>query len=269
MRRSKKINNTIFILLFLAAIFNILSFAMDQIVVQTEDKIRESNYNLSKIRINLNAILNSRNTLEEIQEDVHLEGLNLVSLYEFSQKKYAIFDSDDNYFRERDVSFLAESKDKNLIFYKDQMQDIIFIYNQKVDQFYLILNKSFDNDYFKNLFKENIFFNDILKKEYFKKINTNILENYNEKDDDGRYQVYNEIRKDIEKLISVDDHISSLQDIVELQYKQNYVEYIDYLNVFSERKNINNFIIIISILFQIIGVTFLLLLFKVLIKENY
>ena len=117
MRRSKILNNTIFLLLFLAAFFNILSFAMDQIVVQTEDKIRQSNYNLSQNRIKLTTILNARNNLEEINEDINLESMKMISVYEFSQKKYSLFRKRENFFKENKMSSLLTNKGKNTNFY--------------------------------------------------------------------------------------------------------------------------------------------------------
>ena len=105
MRRSKILNNTIFLLLFLAAFFNILSFAMDQIVVQTEDRIRQSNYNLSQNRIKLTTILNARNNLEEINEDINLESMKMISVYEFSQKNI-LFWKRENFQRKQNVIFV-------------------------------------------------------------------------------------------------------------------------------------------------------------------
>ena len=269
MRRSKILNNTIFLLLFLAAFFNILSFAMDQIVVQTEDKIRQSNYNLSQNRIKLTTILNARNNLEEINEDINLESMKMISVYEFSQKKYSLFGKSENFFKENKMSYLLTNKGKNINFYFSQMKEVIQIYNQKTDQINLIIKKSFNTEYFKQLFKENIFYKKIIKGEYFEKIPTNTLDGYENKNEDDRYIVYSSIQDKLKSLSGAGDEIEYLQERLEFEYKKNYAQYIEFLNQYGEQKNINNFIIIISILFQIIGVTFLLLLFKVLIKENY
>ena len=81
--------------------------------------------------------------------------------------------------------------------------------------------------------------------------------------------MYSSIQDKLKSLSGAGDEIEYLQERLEFEYKKNYAQYIEFLNQYGEQKNINNFIIIISILFQIIGVTFLLLLFKVLIKENY
>ena len=269
MRRSKILNNTIFLLLFLAAFFNILSFAMDQIVVQTEDKIRESNYNLSQNRIKLTTILNARNNLEEINEDINLESMKMISVYEFSQKKYSLFGSRENFFKENKMSSLLTNKGKNTNFYFSQMKEVIQIYNRKTDQINLIIKKSFNTEYFKKLFKENIFYKKIIKGEYFEKIPTNTLDGYENKNEDDKYIVYSSVQDKLKSLSAAGDEIEYLQEKLEFEYKKNYAQYIEFLNQYGEQKNINNFIIIISILFQIIGVTFLLLLFKVLIKENY
>ena len=74
---------------------------------------------------------------------------------------------------------------------------------------------------------------------------------------------YNEIMFDVE------DSLLDFEDSIKSKYLFSISDYFDVLDRFSNQKNLNNYLILSSILSQILGLFFLLFLFRNLIKENY
>ena len=70
MRRSKIITNKVLILLVLSGLFNLFSFAFDQMVIQSELKMRELNREMKLNRVNLESLTYSLNTINDLSVEV-------------------------------------------------------------------------------------------------------------------------------------------------------------------------------------------------------
>ena len=66
----------------------------------------------------------------------------------------------------------------------------------------------------------------------------------------------------------VSDMLYEQLNKLQLFYKETYAEYLIGLDQFAEIKNAKNFYILFSIFCQILGITFILFLFKTLMKEK-
>ena len=91
MRRSSAINKYIIIFLILSGFFNLLSYSLDQLVVQQEDKIRDLNRELQFERTKLESITYSLNTLEDLRYTTSRSAQNFFSSLDFNSKVAQIF----------------------------------------------------------------------------------------------------------------------------------------------------------------------------------
>ena len=66
MRRSPIVNRATIIFLILSGMFNLLSYSLDQMVVQQEDNIREVTREMNLQKTELDTLRQSLNTLEDL-----------------------------------------------------------------------------------------------------------------------------------------------------------------------------------------------------------
>ena len=89
MRRSPIVNRATIIFLILSGMFNLLSYSLDQMVVQQEDNIREVTREMNLQKTELNTLRQSLNTLEDLtySTDRSLQNLlnNLDNISRFVQ----------------------------------------------------------------------------------------------------------------------------------------------------------------------------------------
>ena len=275
MRRASKITNLSIIFLALAGIFNLLSFALDQQVVQQEDKIREINRQVNTYRNDIESLIFGINTLEDLGFNVYNSSATFIDDLDFQTKAVQIFNS----------KYLDESghlirrkftpKQNNYLnkVYKSQLFKLKEYSNKKI----LDVNKLFVNT-----FSSGIIYDYLKeKKKYNNLINLNkiqipddIFENYNfdEKPsklkEDNNYEIYEEFYGLLENFSDLNNDLMILNEELRPIYVKKYTDYVLYLEFFSERKNKKNFFILFSISCQILGLTFLLMLFRNIIKEN-
>jgi hypothetical protein len=268
MRRTNILSANIVIFLLLAAFFNLLSYSLDQFIVQGEDKMREINNELQNKRMTVSNLSNSLNILQNLKYEISYEADTLTALNGFNSKSYNIFLSYSNppkdeeiYYKLKNDSLIKNSKELEL-FYSNKIKEYIEILNRKAKQFHIIFKENFSSGVtfeqlksdkkFKDFIREPIFF--IEKSEFDAKEN---WESFNSLWD------YNEIMFDVE------DSLLDFEDSIKSKYLFSISDYFDALDRFSNQKNLNNYLILLSILSQILGLFFLLFLFRNLIKENY
>ena len=89
MRRSPIVNRATIIFLILSGLFNLLSYSLDQMVVQQEDNIREITREMNLQKTELDTLRQSLNTLEDLtySTDRSLQNLlnNLENISRFVQ----------------------------------------------------------------------------------------------------------------------------------------------------------------------------------------
>ena len=275
MRRSSKITNLSIIFLALAGIFNLFSFALDQQVVQQEDKIREINRKVNTYRNDIESLIFGINTLEDLGFNVYNSSSTFLDDLDFQTKAVQIFNS----------KYLDESghlirrkftpKQNNYLnkVYKSQLFKLKEYSNKKILDV---------NQLFVNTFSSGVIFDYLKEKEeYNNLINSNkiqipddIFENYNFDQkpsvlkEDKNYKIYNEFYDLLSNFSDLNNDLMILNEELRPIYVKKYSDYVLYLEFFSERKNIKNFFILFSISCQILGLTFLLMLFRNIIKEN-
>ena len=91
MRRSSTINKYIIIFLILSGFFNLLSYSLDQLVVQQEDKIRDLARELQFERTKLESLTYSLNTLQDLRYTTSRSAQNFFSSLDFNSKVAQIF----------------------------------------------------------------------------------------------------------------------------------------------------------------------------------
>lgn len=275
MRRSSKITNLSIIFLAFAGIFNLFSFALDQQVVQQEDKIREINRKVNTYRNDIESLIFGINTLEDLGFNVYNSSSTFLDDLDFQTKAVQIFNS----------KYLDESghlirrkftpKQNNYLnkVYKSQLFKLKEYSNKKILDV---------NQLFVNAFSSGVIFDYLKEKEeYNNLINSNkiqipddIFENYNFDQkpsilkEDNNYKIYSEFYELLSNFSDLNTDLMILNEELRPIYVKKYSDYVLYLEFFSERKNIKNFFILFSISCQILGLTFLLMLFRNIIKDN-
>ena len=160
------------------------------------------------------------------------------------------------------VSLNKSAKDSHLIFRKVK-QDKIFLK-------FLEKKRSVD-DYWNPVFPINGLESDFT--ELLKKTEYDYLSNYNfnaktTKEQADNYPLYTRIYDDIVELNSLKHSLNDLSEAFKEEFNKNFAIYYLLLDNFAELNNFKNYLILLSILFQIIGLVGLMVLFRILIIEN-
>lgn len=271
MRRTKKLSKYIVFFLLLAAFFNLLSYSLDQLIVQGEDKIRNLNNQLQKSRITVSNLSNSLNIFQNLEYEMAYEATILGSILNFNFKTRNIFLSqnrseEDNPkelgYKITDKNLLQKSKELEL-YYHNKMDQIIDILNHKTNQFHLIFKDNFSSGQTHELLKSMEQFKSYIEKPLFY-IKKSDLEKYEDNQDKFDF-----IWSYIDILVDAESQLSDFEEYILSEYLFSISKYFDILDQYSSQNNFNNYLILSSILAQITGLFFLLLLFRSLIKENY
>ena len=281
MRRSPKISKLTIIFLALAGIFNLASFALDQQVVQQEDKLREINRNVKTYESQIETLIFGINTLENLGFQVYDSASTYLDDLDFQTKSVQIFNKAYSNSTLEDTSgslvrkkFTEKQNDYLNNVYKSQLFKLKDNANKKVLDV---------NNLFKNTFSSGLIYEYLKESNEFKNLEDlnkiqvpeNIFNDYNFNEvpttekEDINYEIYSKFYNSVETFSDLNMDIMLLNDQLRSKYVTKYKDYIFYLEFFSERKNKKNYFILFSILSQILGLTFLLFLFRNIIKENY
>lgn len=294
MRRKLNSKKLIFIVL-LTALFTIASYFFDQLVIRTEDNLRNSKINLENSTVKLSNLNNVRNEIYSLELLAVSSAIRLGKLRNYWFKNILLLKHPElsNYYEEEfKSSFNTRFKVESVIKYKilDFYKDIVWTQNT--------IKKRMKNIYD---WQENLF------PKYFEKIDGIIYSNYPEVDykktfdeiepllnQKNFWQNYAEIIYDDEKYEEAFDNfdLQNWSDLHKYSYALiNNFEF--YINLFNDdlkyletngEKEVNvrnslieeisstntkkNYYILISIICQIFSLFTLLVLFRVLIKEN-
>jgi hypothetical protein len=277
MRRGLKFSKRAYIVLGITALFNLLSIVFDQLVVQQEDKIRIYDRDISVHKLETDSLLYSHKVFDELMFKVHFSAASMIG--------------DLNYLT-RTINYLNSELPKKMD--SDKIDNIKKTYINKtrnvVEQFRTtkkdtktIFNKIIDDHIFTKLiekkrtadspFKPYIDIQKIkiaLDKEY--KID-NFLTNYNfnaqtTDEQNLNYPIYQNLYDEMLDYNRLKDNFKYLSNDFKAEFTRSYSQYFILLDNFAEKQNNKNYLILLSILFQITGLVFLVLLFRLLIKEN-
>ena len=274
MRRSisNALSLKVLVFLVLAALFNLISYSLDQLIVQSEDKLRKQNSDLQIIKLKVSDFSSTINIFQNIYFEVSHETNLLRNLWGFNAKTYDLFDMQSKgYFDHQgkitDEKLLKNSKELS-IFYEKKLYELIEKLNFKTIQFNIIFKENFSTGETFKILKNNQTFLNYLKKPIFE-IDKNLVKEMILLDDEKAYEKFLIVLDYTDLLYKLRDDIEFFDQTIQKEYLNSIAEYFEALNNYSKINNKNNYLILSSICSQIIGLFFLLLLFRTLIKENY
>ena len=271
MRRTQKLSKNIVIFLLMAAFFNLLSYSLDQLIVQGEDKVRRINNQLQKSRNTVSNYSNSLNIFQNLTYELSYESAMLSSTLGFNYKSRNIFKLQNNPDGSNPDELGFEITDEKLIenseklskFYSTKIDQHIDILNHKAKQFHQIFKENFSSGQTYELLKAGEKFRNYIKEPLFF-INKSELETF-----EDSFNQFNFVWNYLDILYDTEDVLLDFEAYIQSEYLFSVAKYFDVLDRYSSQNNINNYLILSSILAQILGLFFLLLLFRTLIKENY
>ena len=103
--------------------------------------------------------------------------------------------------------------------------------------------------------------------DFNKYLTTEEVENMSPEDweNEKNYKIYSNIREKMDHHVDLAEEITHLSEIFRIQYSNIYINFFDTLDSFAEEKNKKNYFILLSIVFQILSLFFLILLFKTIV----
>lgn len=272
MRRASKVSLGVITYLILAAFFNLVSYSLDQFIVQGEDRMREYNNKLQIEKLRVSNLSNSLNIFQSMEYQLDSDANIMGNLWGFNNKASDLFYmySNNLYDNEGIISDIELKKNsKNLsTFYQKKIEEFVDQINFKVNQFYIVFSENFSAGETYQLLKDNKVFLSYLNKPIFQ-IDKNLVKGLSSLDEDESYEKFSIVWDKIDKIYNTQSNINDFVLIINSEYLISINNYHDILNEFSKIKNLNNYLILSSILCQILGLFFLLFLFRTLIMENY
>ena len=155
MRRSSAINKYIIIFLILSGFFNLLSYSLDQLVVQQEDKIRDLTRELQFERTKLESLTYSLNTLEDLRYPTSRSAQNFFPSLDFNSKVAQIFNP---YSSTKSVK--EKYSKQNVIklneIYKVKLHELVDKVNKTIDETEKIFTTNFSSGVAHELVKDDI-----------------------------------------------------------------------------------------------------------------
>ncbi len=267
MRRLKKPSFKIIILVILSGIFNLLSYSFDQLVIQSELKNRKLERELTSSRIELETLSYEISTLNDLSSDI-----NKSSFYFYKHLTINIFNSgfflsDPDLQGVKINNIFKENISKKIgMTYLENLNEMIFDFNNKLDEIETVSKSIFPMSTLLWPLKEI-------------KIDENIIENFkpakleNKLEDDKRleknYEIYSSIYQKITKLREHRYSYDYLLVKAENEYVTKFSNFFKFVDIYAEQQNKINYYILLSIISQIMGILFILLLFKNIILKKY
>ena len=283
MRRRIEKNKIIFIALFFIAIFTGLSFIFDQRVVQQENKIRQEQSILSNKKIQIQDQMFIQNSLLDISKEIKYlikTQQNILDTLYVHKPWFEdhLFQNLENETGQRFTSLRGgrEAFERLLKIYKLNYLKVYENYNDTVKEYDKILNTFKNNETYKKIAAEydlNLIGIDILKKYQITEdeLNAIPIDKYiNELDrarpSDPSYKLYSIYRDRMHEFSLIAIYTLDIADDFSKLQLKNFKSYEKLLIEFSKTKNKKNLYILFSIFFQILALTAILILFKLIVN---
>jgi len=274
MRRGK-LNNISIKLVVLIAFFTLTSFVFDQLVIQTENKIRDVDFEYER---NFNEYLRTKSVLFNVNDLVYrtrVKGENFLDRAEILEKAIYNIKFNKVYFE----------NNFNDIFDSDLNQNLQTIFINRYKSMYLEIFEE-SSDLFKlarglpiRAMKEKIFLDENQKVVdsmwgLEKVLNSNIefydTYKFYEKKEINTFDDYLDLRANLREFLNYYSnssvHLIQINDIYGKYYNYFAAKSYEYLDKLNKNQNLKNFYILLSVLAQILSLFFLLLLFKTLLN---
>ena len=283
MRRKILKNKNLIISLVVVAFFTFLSFFFDQLVVQQENNIRKMNTDTSNKRIEISKGLFLINSIFSISKDLSYSSQIKKNTLDDAYSRHSLFSNPDDYGKFKDQILISgvDGFKKHKIFHEEIFVKVLTNHNNKTDLVIFYIDNFKKNDLFLNAIKSSEYdltqLTENLDKLYFTKDEFKQLEILQDggtnwslltSHEDPFYIFYSETRDKLNNLGYIGDLLYATgNNIINLHLKEinNYEkQLINYANV----KNKKNLYILLSILFQILALSSLMYLFKIIINQE-
>ena len=283
MRRRIEKNKIIFVALFFVAVFTGLSFIFDQTVVQQENKIRQEQSILTNKKIQIQDQMFIQNSLLDISKEIKYlikTQQNILDTLYVHKPWFEdhLFQNLENETGQRFTSLRGgrEAFERLLKIYKLNYLKVYENYNDTVKEYDKILNTFKNNETYKKIAAEydlNLIGIDILKKYQITEdeLNAIPIDKYiNELDrarpSDPSYKLYSIYRDRMHEFSLIAIYTLDIADDFSKLQLKNFKSYEKLLIEFSKTKNKKNLYILFSIFFQILALTAILILFKLIVN---
>ena len=274
MRRGK-LNNISIKMVILIAFFTLTSFVFDQLVIQTENKIRDVDFEYER---NFNEYLRTKIVLFNVNDLVYrtrVKGENFIDRAEILEKAIYNIKFNKVYFE----------NNFNDIFDSDLNQNLQTIFINRYKSMYLEIFEE-SSDLFKlarglpiRAMKEKIFLDENQKVVdsmwgLEKVLNSNIefydTYKFYEKKEINTFDDYLDLRANLREFLNYYSnssvHLIQINDIYGKYYNYFAKKSYENLDILKKNQNLKNFYILLSVLAQILSLFFLLVLFKTLLN---
>ena len=274
MRRGKL--NTISIkLVVLIAFFTLISFVFDQLVIQTENKIRDVDFEYER---NFNEYLRAKGVLININDLVYRaaeKNENFIDRAEILEKAIYNIKFNKVYFENNFNDIFESDLNTNLqtIFINRYKSMYLEIFEESSDLFKLARGLPI------RAMKEKIFSDENQKVVdsmwgLEKVLNSNIefydTYKFYEKKEINSFDDYLDLRANLREFLNYYSnssvHLIQINDIYGKYYNFFAAKSYEYLDKLNKNQNLKNFYILLSVLAQILSLFFLLVLFKTLLN---
>ena len=274
MRRGK-LNSISIKLVVLIAFFTLISFVFDQLVIQTENKIRDVDFEYER---NFNEYLRAKGVLININDLVYRaaeKNENFIDRAEILEKAIYNIKFNKVYFENNFNDIFESDLNTNLqtIFINRYKSMYLEIFEESTDLFRLVRGlpiRAMEEKKF-SVSNQDVFDN-MMELEKVLNSNAEFYSTYKfyEKKKIVTYNDYLDLRANLRQFLdyysSSSVYLTQINDVYQNYYiyygEKNY-EYLDTLN---KNQNLKNFYILLSVLAQILSLFFLLVLFKTLLN---
>ena len=272
MRRGNKITKISLLFLVMAAFFNLVSFSLDQLVVQEEDKLRDLLRKKNDELSNIKNLVNIKNTVSSLVSNLNKEESLIYDTLDMNTRLISILNSKDHKFTKNlDQESIKELKEH----FSNDLFRLIKSINYKSEKLNFLINSRINEDNIKKQFKEKdlSYIIDFLINVEIKRIPDSLIKDYkfevatDEKAfiGDHNYQIYRKLYNLITNNFTVVQGLEEFFVVIDEIYENKFIKYLYTVDNYASIKNRNNYFILLSITSQILGVTFLLLLFRSLV----
>jgi hypothetical protein len=284
MRRGK-LNKFSYLLIIISALFTVIAYVSDQLVIRYENNLRLNNFNYQNLNTEIKNIESVSSTLNDLEMQSYSILINELTQRNFWIKNLFIMESDKNYFKEirKDLDVLIDDSfpvDNIKYRARASTRDLIANIFNLTDSFLLLFNNKIFNDidfFSPDEFEKKLSVIGLVKKhpDKFYKIKDfdDLLDSvFNKKFLDVELEYWWDLRNfrllltenlynEIKKLTPVNEYIDKV-----LEDKILVLD--DIINKKNRINAYKNYFILTGIISQILTLFFLLLLFRSLIKQK-
>jgi hypothetical protein len=262
-----EVSKKAYILLFITAILHLFSIVFKQLVIQQVHTMRNLDQNISYNTIKVQTLRSNNEFLNDLHLIYYLNSANFLS--ELNEYSLTLVNLNSN-----NKDFPEKKVDEAREYYFNKLQNLYKKNNfYEYDNLYLLQDLFENDEFFKSTdaFKKLRPLYEDLKNEVNKK-KTNLFTKFNKntKSQEERSENF-EIYKDVYRYYSsfgsdVENFYEEIRKDLHKDLLRQFIKQYSFIDKYNDNKNLKNYYLILSILFQILGLTFLLLLFKELIN---